>query len=44
MDRFGAVVANWLGIMSRTKKLTFFTAYMAWWTHNLESCPSRDKG
>ena len=26
MDRFSAVVANWLGIMSRTKKLTFFTA------------------
>jgi len=24
-------------------KLTFFTAYMAWWTHDLESCQSRDK-
>jgi putative ATP-binding cassette transporter len=26
LDRFGRVVANWLQIMSRTKKLTFFTA------------------
>ena len=26
MDRFGAVVGNWLAIMSRTKQLTFFTA------------------
>jgi putative ATP-binding cassette transporter len=26
LDRFGAVVGNWLGIMSRTKKLTFFTS------------------
>ena len=26
MTRFGAVFANWLAIMSRTKKLTFFTA------------------
>ena len=26
MDRFGAVIANWLAIMSRQKKLTFFTA------------------
>lgn len=24
-------------------KLTFFTAYMAWWSHDQESCPSRDK-
>ena len=24
-------------------KLTFFTAYMAWWTYDLESCPSRGK-
>lgn len=26
MDRFGAVMRNWLAIMSRTKRLTFFTA------------------
>lgn len=26
LERFGRVVANWLLIMSRTKKLTFFTA------------------
>jgi vitamin B12/bleomycin/antimicrobial peptide transport system ATP-binding/permease protein len=26
MERFGMVVANWLAIMSRTKRLTFFTA------------------
>jgi putative ATP-binding cassette transporter len=26
MDRFGAVVNNWLAIMTRTKQLTFFTA------------------
>jgi vitamin B12/bleomycin/antimicrobial peptide transport system ATP-binding/permease protein len=26
MGRFGSVVGNWLNIMSRTKKLTFFTA------------------
>jgi len=26
MDRFARVVANWLRIMTRTKKLTFFTA------------------
>jgi putative ATP-binding cassette transporter len=26
MDRFGAVVTNWLAIMRRTKQLTFFTA------------------
>ena len=26
LDRFGRVVANWLAIMSRQKKLTFFTA------------------
>jgi putative ATP-binding cassette transporter len=26
LDRFGAVVGNWLAIMSRTKKLTFFTS------------------
>jgi putative ATP-binding cassette transporter len=26
MDRFGAVVDNWLAIMSRTKRLTFLTA------------------
>ncbi|HEX2656061.1 MAG TPA: ATP-binding cassette domain-containing protein, partial [Xanthobacteraceae bacterium] len=26
MDRFRALVGNWLAIMSRTKKLTFFTA------------------
>jgi len=26
MDRFGNVVANWRSIMTRTKKLTFFTA------------------
>jgi putative ATP-binding cassette transporter len=26
LERFGAVVGNWLTIMSRTKKLTFFTA------------------
>ena len=26
LDRFGCVVENWLGIMSRTKKLTAFTA------------------
>jgi len=26
MDRFSAVVGNWLAIMSRTKSLTFFTA------------------
>ena len=25
LDRFGAIVANWLEIMSRTKKVTFFT-------------------
>src|SRR5262245_26409943 len=25
LDRFGSVVQNWLGIMSRQKKLTFFT-------------------
>jgi putative ATP-binding cassette transporter len=26
MDRFGALMRNWLAIMSRTKRLTFFTA------------------
>jgi vitamin B12/bleomycin/antimicrobial peptide transport system ATP-binding/permease protein len=26
MDRFGALVSNWLAIMTRTKRLTFFTA------------------
>src|SRR5262245_37575864 len=26
MERFGAVVTNWLAIMARTKQLTFFTA------------------
>jgi putative ATP-binding cassette transporter len=26
MDRFGAVVGNWLAIMTRTKRLTFLTA------------------
>ncbi|MFL4967674.1 MAG: ABC transporter ATP-binding protein/permease [Xanthobacteraceae bacterium] len=26
MDRFGAIMTNWLAIMSRTKQLTFFTA------------------
>jgi vitamin B12/bleomycin/antimicrobial peptide transport system ATP-binding/permease protein len=26
MDRFGAVVRNWMGIMTRTKRLTFLTA------------------
>jgi len=26
MDRFGAIMGNWLAIMSRTKQLTFFTA------------------
>src|SRR5207244_11764731 len=26
VDRFGRVVANWLLIMKRTKRLTFFTA------------------
>jgi putative ATP-binding cassette transporter len=26
LDRFGNVIANWLAIMSRQKKLTFFTA------------------
>src|SRR4029077_3851488 len=25
LDRFGAIVANWYAIMSRTKKVTFFT-------------------
>ncbi len=29
LDRFGRVVANWLLIMKRTKKLTFFTAAYA---------------
>jgi vitamin B12/bleomycin/antimicrobial peptide transport system ATP-binding/permease protein len=26
MDRFGAIMTNWLAIMARTKQLTFFTA------------------
>jgi putative ATP-binding cassette transporter len=26
MDRFGAILTNWLAIMNRTKQLTFFTA------------------
>jgi vitamin B12/bleomycin/antimicrobial peptide transport system ATP-binding/permease protein len=26
MDRFGAIITNWLAIMNRTKQLTFFTA------------------
>lgn len=29
LDRFGAIVANWLEIMSRTKKVTFFTVSAA---------------